>query len=374
MKKSIQIALFCITLAGITFGLVTPVTVILLEKSNAPGFLIGFITTINYLPFVLFSLLTGKLIKKYGLKKILVFGLFAMTLGVAGHIFWYNYFFLFVIRFITGVGSTLIFVSTEVLINNASNDTNRGKNIGLYVVLLSVGIAVGTLLIWTVEIYDWLPFVIGSAIMIFATITQYSNRIVEILKYEREQSNFSLNEMPAISIVSSFIYGIFESSIFVAIPLFSMRSNFNSSDVSYFLSSVVIGGIILLYFLSMISDRVPKYNLLLVVSFLLGILFLLPGFFMNFIFLLLIYFIIGGLVPAYYTIGLNYTMEKVRRDFIAESNGYYIMFYGVGTLLGPLIAAFLLEIDKNMGFWVFSSSICFLYLAVFTLKGIKDKK
>ncbi len=170
MDKRLLVALVGITIGGIGFGLLTPVTVILLEKSGASSFITGSSTTVGYLSVVMFSWFAGRLIDKHGVKKILIAGIIIWMLGSIGHIFWYNYPVLFTVRFITGIGGTFIFVGTEVIINSCSTHENRGRNIGLYAVLLSIGIAIGTLLIWTVSIGDWVPFIIGAGLMLAALI------------------------------------------------------------------------------------------------------------------------------------------------------------------------------------------------------------
>ncbi|HEX2960981.1 MAG TPA: hypothetical protein VHO43_04270 [Ignavibacteriales bacterium] len=67
MKNPLLIAIFGIAVAGITFGLVSPVTVILLETNHTPSWVTGLVTTMLYISIVLFSSLTGKLIEKYNL-------------------------------------------------------------------------------------------------------------------------------------------------------------------------------------------------------------------------------------------------------------------------------------------------------------------
>lgn len=94
-----------------------------------------------------------------------------------------------------------------------------------------------------------------------------------------------LAKMPALSLFSAFVYGLFESSIMVALPLYGLRNNFPEMEVSYFLTSFVLGGIILLYFIGHFADKVMKHKLLLIISFLLGLLFILPIVAMIFYFL-----------------------------------------------------------------------------------------
>lgn len=362
MHKNLYLALAGIAIGGIGFGLINPVTVILLEKSETPALLTGIVTTAGYISIVLFSPLAGKFLKKYRIRNIVLIGFFIWALGALAHIFWRYYPLLLTVKFIMGLGGTIIFVSTEFIINFYSDDSNRGKNTGIYVVLLSIGIAIGTLLIWTLEISDWVPFVIGSSVMFIVWFLYFL--FFENFQFTNSSStndNMRLSDMPVISLISSAVYGIMESSLVVVIPIYGLRSMYDTTDVSSFLTSLVIGGIILLYLIGYMADKIDKRKLLSAISVILAILFLLPLFRANFTYLILLFFLIGGIVPAYYTIGLNYTMEKVERDFIAEANGYYVMFYGIGTIAGPIIGSIMIDIETRFAYWVFASLLSLSY-------------
>ncbi|MEJ5351631.1 MAG: MFS transporter [Melioribacteraceae bacterium] len=369
MHKNFYIALIGIGIGGIGFGLVTPVTVMLLEQNKAPAFITGSVTMVNYLSVVLFSPIAGILIYKFDVKKILGLGLLIWSIGALLHVFWYIYPLLYAVKLLMGIGGTMIFVSTEFIVNYYSDNINRGKNINLYAVILSIGIASGTILIWTIKIASWLPFLIGSIVMFIVFIFQ----IIMFEEIKNVHSGIDVikmpfSKMPLLSIISAALYGFFESSIIVVIPMFGLRNLFDVNHVSYFIASFVTGGILLLYLIGFISDKFNRHKLLLFISLLLSVFMILPSIYTNFVFLISIFFLIGGIVPAIYTVGLSYTIEKVEKKFMAQANGYFIMMYGIGTIAGPILGAMLIDLDKKFGYWLFASIICLLFF-IFFRKG-----
>ena len=366
MQKNYILALIGIGIGGIGFGLVTPVTVLLLELNHAPSFIIGSTAMAGYVSIFLFSRYAGRLIDRFNVKKILAPGLFLWMISSLGHIFWYIYPLLYLVKIIMGIGGTFIFVSTEVMINFYSDETNRGKNIGLYVVILSTGIAIGSLLIWTVKLGNWVPFVIGSSIVLFVFVIQlFFMDDIDIMEGNTMAEKMPIAKMPLMSLLSASVYGLFESSVIVILPLYGLRNHFTMDQVAYFLASFVIGGIVILYIVGHFADKLSKHKLLLIISISFGILFLFPVFVINFLPLLVIFFFIGGIVPAFYTIGLNYAVEQVEKNFMTQANGYFVMMYGAGTILGPIIGTLIIDFNKQYGYWVFASLLCLGFFLLF---------
>lgn len=367
MNRPVIVSFIGIAVAGITFGLVGPVTVILLETHHAPGWITGAITTMLYLSVVLFSSFTGRLVDRYRTKRVLGTGFLLVFLCSLASIWWDNYYVIFPARFISGIGSTFIFVTTEVIVNASSNETNRGKNISGYVVFLSIGIALGTFLIWTVNIAEWVPFVIGSAMILLAFVfeTLHLDEI-ELQSKEERVGKMPFLLMPPAALLSAAIYGVYEGSLMVVIPLFALRSGFSQNEVAYFLSAFVTGGILLLYVIGRLSDRIQKYTMLLLISASLTV--LLAGVFvwLNTWYLIVVFFMLGGVVPAFYSVGLAYTIEKVETQYMAQANGHFARAYGIGTILGPLSGSFLLELNLRYSFWAAAALLSLIFFLYFS--------
>jgi len=355
-----------IAIAGIGFGLVNPVTVVLLEQNKTPSFITGLVTMMGYLTIVLFSGITGKLFEKYSLKKLLLFGLALWSISSLGHFFWYKLYILFPLKITMGIGGTFVFIGTEILINRTSDSSNRGKNIGLYATFLSVGIAIGTLLIWTISIRPYVPFIIGSSIMCVAVLyLSFFLSDVEKPDNHNPVKSYPIKNMPILGLFTPLLYGIFESSTIVVIPIYGLRIGFSQIQVSYLLASFVIGGIILLYGISGFSDRYNKYKLILILSLLLAVLLTVPTFSHGYFMLIGLFFVLGGIIPAFYTIGLNYMIESVDKKYISFANSYYIMMYGIGTVIGPLWGTSLIELSLLNGYWILSAILCLMFFIVF---------
>jgi len=75
-----------------------------------------------------------------------------------------------------------------------------------------------------------------------------------------------LGKMLLVSLLSAAIYVLFGYSVMVALPLYGLLNHFTNDEASYFLTAFVICGIILLYIIGRLADRVLKHRLLLLIS------------------------------------------------------------------------------------------------------------
>jgi predicted MFS family arabinose efflux permease len=171
--------------------------------------------------------------------------------------------------------------------------------------------------------------------------------------------------MPKIAIIAAALYGYLESSSAVVIPLFGLRSGFSTTEVNLMVSAFASGGILILYFIGKVSDKVSKQSLLLLIPAILFFLFLGMVFFQSWIVSIVLFFMIGGLIPAFYTIGLTYVAEKVDMKFISQANGYFAMFFGLGTLLGPSLGSVLISYDYKYSPWLFGLFVCLAFFLYF---------
>lgn len=373
-KRQMFLCILGISTVGIPLGLLGPVTVMLLEQNHMPTWINGLFVTMAYLTIFLFSPITGKLVNRYGIKKIFILGMLLMFIGSFGLPAVFNIPILFLSRALMGIGVTMGFVSTEILINVLSTDEKRNQNITIYIMIFSLGIAIGSSLIWTVKIFTLLPYIIGTSIifvvMVISQIFLHDTRISYI---QEKKKKFPITLFPMIGLFTAVLYGFFESSITVVLPIYGLRTGFNQDQTTILITTFVVGGIVVYYLLSQIYKGLYYTQYILISLIFTLVLFLLPIKIDNLWLQSLIFFLLGGFIPSLYSLGLSYTMSNVDREYTAEANGYYSASYGFGTLLGPILASKLLDIDAKSAYWIFGAILSLLTIIIIRINYGKNK-
>ena len=155
----------------------------------------------------------------------------------------------------------------------------------------------------------------------------------------------------------------------LVLPIYGLRTGFDSNDTTILITSFVVGGIIVFYLLSKLYKGLQYFNYIRITLFITMILLLSPTIINDLWLQTLLFFLLGGFIPALYSLGLSYTMNSVDKQYTAEVNGYYSASYGLGTLLGPMLASKLLDFDAKTTYWIFSGLLSFIILAI--IHGVK---
>lgn len=354
--------------AGVIIGLVYPVTVVLLEEFGVEGWLIGIISAVGNVSVLLFASYTGVLIRKFNVRKMLIAGNLIVFAGVLLHVFWMNVIWLIPIRLLAGLGWIFIFVSTEVIINTSTEISNRKFYIALYGMFLSIGYAVGAWLMRIVEYGNWVPFVAGAVILVIPIIVQSTLvKDVDLGEETGGKKGIPILSLPPICLAAGILFGFWEVSIGVAVPLFGIRNGFTVDDVSYLMAAVFAGGILLVILMNYAFTSSDNRKMLLYISLGMAIICLLPGLVLEFSPLLIILLLIGTLGPAFYSISLNHLSVSVERKNLAQANGHYAMMYGMGAVMGPIIGAPLVDLNARYGYWVFLAGLFLIFFMAFKI-------
>lgn len=356
-KKMSLITIFAaITIASLGIGIVLPIIPMLIkDASGSQNIFIGLSATIMSLSFSLSSFPLGRWIDKTSPKNSMILGL--IVYGFAVFLFpWFHGVTAFlIIRAIEGIGWGGIWMGTETLINQLSSPSNRGRNMGIYGFCISVGMAggpmIGTFLldygiIWPFLICTILSFCCLIFVIAYVprnTISEHSQNNVKI-------SIWNLRH----ALVAAFIYGVFEATMMSMFPAYFLSINVSKSSLSMIITSFFVGGILFQIPAGKISDKIGKPKSLVLFAVLLIVVLVLFAHFDSLSMSLILGFLAGALGGAFYPVGLSILPDKLKPEQLGAGNANFTFIYGMGSILGPIVIAFLMDwIDNKAVFYSF---------------------
>ncbi|WP_299748434.1 MFS transporter [uncultured Tateyamaria sp.] len=259
-------------------------------------------------------------------------------------------------RVVIGFCFSAVYVTAESWLNDAADNSNRGKALSLYMIVQTFGIVVSQYLLLTADPSGFVLFVIPSVLVSLA-ITPILLSISPVPAFETTKP-MSLRALVATSplgCVGMFLLGGVFAAQFGMSAVYGTQVGLSVAQISAFVSTFFVGAMLLQYPIGWISDRMDRRALILIVAAIGGggsVLGLLLG--GNFAMLLVSAFVVGGMSNPLYSLLLAHTNDFLDHDDMAAASGGLVFINGLGAVFGPLIVGALMESVGPSGFYMFT--------------------
>lgn len=355
IQRELYILYISIAVASLGIGIVVPLIPLIIKESGASTFMVGLAATLMALSFALASFPIGRIIDKIGTKKILIFGLIIYSIPILAFPYFNNIIMFSILRIIEGIGWAAVWMSTETSVNQISAPENRARNMGYYGSSVAIGMAAGPIIgMYLIQTSIFLPFYFCFGLSLFtATLAGIFLKSMVFKAEGVEEVNFStLAKSLQIPLGAAFVYGFFESSMIALLPIYLIANNISSINLGTIISAFIVGGILFQLPAGVIADRIGKERSLAIFTIMLGIGSFLAPLHSNLYYLMVIAIIIGAFGGALYPVGLSMIADKINPAKLGSANATFTSIYGVGSIIGPLISALLMEINTHFLFTI----------------------
>jgi len=347
-------------------------------RSRYEGFsteLAGYLMASYYAGLVLGALNINKLIE--GVGHIRAFSAFASIFTVLTMLqgVFVNPAAWLVLRFLSGLCISGVFVTIESWLLVKSTSKTRGKALSIYMAANYASQALGQLFLDVTNPKTIIPFclvvVLSSLAVVPLSLTRTRAPIIEepsILKLK------TLLRLSPLGVVGSFLGGMILGSIFGLLPIYAQELNYSVANIASIMGVTIFGGLCFQWPVGAISDRIDRRKVLFCAS----LLTLACSFSIavvntvNITTFLALSFIFGGLSFVLYPLAVSHASDLVDPKDLVAMTGGMLLSYGIGAIIGPILVTYPMKYVGPQGFFYFISSVC-LVLALFTLSRIKTK-
>lgn len=362
----VMISLSAVAL-GAAFGGYLPLISLWMETFNISFQRIGIVCGISALGIVCSAYFAPRFATKYGYVLTINIGLIIAAITSVAFRFTDNYTLWLILRFICGLGLGLHWVLTEAWLASIVTENYRTRVMAIYATAMSIGFAVGPIVIWIFGALSIIPFLIIGGLLILSIVP------IAKLKGHEPKSSKSHTASPLILIrkaptVASacVVVGSVDLAMISLLPAMITRTPEAAPILALIIvPAMAIGATILQYPVAILAD---KYGLrkIGVITASTGLLFasLIPFFLSSIFVTLLLAFLGAGLVYALYTIGLAMLSKRFSGSQIVAANAGFVILFELSNLIGPWIAGFLLDINMKLGLPIFTISVGILFVSI----------
>jgi MFS family permease len=355
---------------GLGFGIVLPVSSVILERLEVSTPLIGLTATVMFAGIAIGGPLSGRLIELFGIKRTLTGGLFCNAVLMVCLGLYISLPFWFTIRFIMGIAFASVFTSCETLINRVSNDQNRGRNLGLYAFAFSLSLILGPAGIWLLKFGTLTPFAITGIISFSAALISYFMLPSLTEKSPKIKFDLAFIKRIKVSVIAMLTAGFMEGALIALIPIYAIRQGFSAAETGMLLFAFVLGHGCFPPIIGALGDRIGLKNVL-AISYLLGtISFITILFFPEKIPLTGLLILGGASVGALYPLAVGILADYLSSEELPRGNAMTTFCYGLGSIIGPFIPAVIMHITVPKSLFIVSA---LLYAGLFGMLLLQRK-
>ncbi len=358
-------AILAVFTVGLCWGIIIPVTSVILEGRAIATPLIGLMASAIFVGMTVGSPGAGKLIQRFGIKPVLLGGLassgvFMLILAVFTSLpAW------LALRCALGVSFGAVIISSEVLINRGSSDDNRGRNLGLYAFAFSFSLMITPVALWLIAFGAGVPFICGAlACFAAALFMRTSGRVEQENPSDAPGPVQRIFTLISLSLLTNFVAGFMEGSLIALIPLYTLREGFSASQTGILLSAFMIGHGGGPPLIGLLGDRIGLRRVLAIV-YMLGFavfMVLITG---TFRMGLAVPLLLAGMsVGALYPLAVGMIGERLPSEDLPRGNALITACYGTGSIVGPIIPALIMHITIPRSLFIISASLYMVLLII----------
>ena len=317
----------------------------------------SWVMTGYFVGFLFGSQLTPNMIRRVG--HVRVFAALGSLVSACLILYaaWTNPYFWFLLRIIVGFCFSGIYVVAESWLNDSSSNETRGQTLSAYLIVQMMGIVLAQAVLNFADPSGYMLFIIISVVvsLSFAPILLSVSPAPQFQTSKR----MTLPQLWSISplgVVGQFFLGAIFAALFGMASVYGTERGLTVKDISLFVAAIYFGGMILQYPLGWVSDRMDRRVLIFIVCSIGTFFSFAANLSDNFIWLLIVAFIIGGVSNPLYSLYIAYTNDYLEHDDMASASGGLIFLTGIGAIFGPSIVGWLLdEYGAASYFWFIGS-------------------
>jgi MFS family permease len=362
----ISTAILLITLVGISLSIMIPLLSLEMERMGISSTLAGLNTASAGLGNIVVVPFIPALARQFGVRRVIFVTILILMVTILAFKAVPSIGIWFVFRFILGACLGAMFTLSEYWINAAAPPSKRGLVMGIYATALASGFTLGPLFLALVGTLGWLPYIVAALVCSLGIVTVFaSSSAAPDLGEKHTVSVFSFILAAPAATMAALVFGAIETAGIAHLPVIGVRSGYSDATAAILVSVFSAGNIVTQIPMGMLSDRMDRRLLLLIIALSSLVLILAFGFALNYFWLLVaLLFCFGGMVGALYTVGLAHLGARYSGADLASANAAFVILYSVGLTVGPPYVGLGIDLSENMGFSLACASITAAYAAI----------
>lgn len=361
INRSLWVLLICVAMLCLGQGLSGSLVSLAADQNSFGTDVTGFVMAGYSAGLLLSAFLTPRLVRSVG--HVRTFAGLASSVSTAILLFplWIDPLFWFVLRVITGLCVSGMFIVCESWLNSASSNQNRGQVMSLYMIVTYGALGLGQLLLNVSDESGFVRFIIVSCLL--------SMSLVPLILLPAEAPSVEgarpiairdIWEASPLAVVGVFACGLAQGAFFALGVVFGLAKGLPLVSVSIMMALPPLGVIFSQYPIGWISDRFDRRTIIMLLSLasaIIAAVTLAGGYYLSRFLLISLVTAFGVIALPIYSLVVAHANDHLRKDQVLGAAAKLILLYGVGSLIGPLVVGAMMRRIGGDGFLIYMIAV-----------------
>lgn len=278
----------------------------------------------------------------------------------------------FVLRLASGFCTSGIYITADSWLNNQVNNRNRGRVLGVYMMMGMGGAATGQLLIGFADPAGFVLFILVSMAFSLSLVPLSLTRIDPPEIPERKKAGIkAVYRTAPLAIVGAAAAGLTQGAILSMGPVYSAAVGLSNTQVGWVMSALMFGSAAMIP-LGRLSDRVPRRRVMLAVTAgAFGVSLLMSIGPLNapvFAGVMLAY---GAFTFPVYALAMSHMNDLLERSQLVPGMAALVTFMGLGAIAGPVLTSGAMTLVGPDGMWMVLATLHGLFAVYIIHRFVK---
>ncbi|MDN7352069.1 MFS transporter [Acetobacter senegalensis] len=348
---------------GLTYGLSAPLLALDLTEMGFGENLIGANAAMHAVGVLALAPFLPGIAWRYGPKLPITVALLVVAATLALFPIMPSIWLWFPLRFALGAASETMLVMSETWINHISEDRNRTTTLAIYTAALSLGFALGPVILTIVGPHGLTPYLIGGGIALVAVLSVAMPWMRSpLLEKPTQPSMMRYLALAPVAIGATLLNATLETAGSSFLPLYAMRAGWSEHGATLLLSVLLVGAIVLQVPIGWIADRLNPRRLVIGLSVTSAIGALIWPLVIGYPLLAYgLLFLWGGVFVGIYTVMMGVVGNRFRGGDLVSVYSAMSIAWGIGAFVGPGTTGMAMNLNTH-GLPYFAAFACALFV------------
>jgi MFS family permease len=252
-----------------------------------------------------------------------------------------------VLRAIAGFALAGLYTVIESWLNDRATNENRGALFSIYRAVDLSAMTAGLMLLNFASPAGFELFSVAALLMSLALVPVALTRGVAPAPVQAARLQLRrLYRASPLGVVGVFLVAMANAASIGLIPVFVQRSGFDVEAVAFGMAALVVGGALAQYPVGWLSDRFDRRSIVIVFTILAvvagGGIAAVSVYGGTFTVIVAATAVFGGITMPLYSLLIAHVNDHLEPHEFVTASGGLLLIYGLGAVVGPLIAAFVM--------------------------------